>query len=304
MYLMKISAVVNTLNEEKNIARCLDSVKSWADEIVVVDDGSTDRTVEIAQGYTAKIYHHQSVGYVEPARIFAVDKASYDWIFLIDADEEVPQELANSLSSFAKATADKPSGDYSKDEITHVWIPRKNLIFGKWIKHSGWWPDYQVRFFQKGAVIWPSAIHLKPQTSGKELRLEAREDLAVVNHNYNTVSQFINRMNCYTDVETREKIDQKYKFIWQDLILKPTEEFMRRFFAWEGYRDGLHGLALSLLQAFSLLVFYIKIWEKQGFKQEDIDIKHITQESKQIKRHFNYWIRQALGKKSWWKRFF
>ncbi|MBI4039708.1 glycosyltransferase family 2 protein [Candidatus Daviesbacteria bacterium] len=289
---MKISAVVNTLNEEKNIARCLESVK-WADEIVVVDDGSTDKTVAIAQKYTDKIYHHQSVGYVEPARVFAMDKASYDWIFLIDADEEAPKELADILQST----------DYGKEDIAHVQIPRKNLIFGQWIKHTGWWPDYQVRFFQKGTVIWPNAIHLKPQTFGRELRLEAREDLAIVNQNYDTVSQFINRMNRYTDIEAQEKINQGYKFVWPDLILKPTEEFMRRFFAWEGYKDGLHGLALSLLQAFSLLVFYIKIWEKQGFRQEDIDIKQITQESKQINSHFNYWTRQALGKKSWWKRF-
>src|SRR3989344_3276878 len=135
----KISVVINTLNEEANLPRALASVKSFANEIVVVDMMSDDKTVEIAKKAGAKVYEFKRVGYVEPARNFAISKAEGDWIFILDADEELTASLSRELSKIAK----NGSADY-------VRVPRKNMIFGKWVEHSRWWPDYNIRFFKKG----------------------------------------------------------------------------------------------------------------------------------------------------------
>ena len=143
----KISVVINTLNEEKNLPRALASVKKFADEIVVVDMKSDDKTVEIAKKAGAKVYEYKRVGYVEPARNFAIGKATGKWILIIDADERLPGSLVKKLKEIVK----NPSANYYR-------LPRKNLIFGKWVKHSRWWPDYNIRFFQKEFVSWSEII--------------------------------------------------------------------------------------------------------------------------------------------------
>src|SRR6266498_5902614 len=135
----KISVVVTVFNGEKTLNACLESVK-WADEIIVVDDGSTDGTISIAKKHTDKIYHHKSQGFVEPARNFAISKTTGDWILVLDADEQVPQSLAEKLQELA-----------GQSETECVNLPRKNIIFNKWIQHTGWWPDYNIRFFKKGS---------------------------------------------------------------------------------------------------------------------------------------------------------
>jgi len=134
---IKISAVINTRNESENIFDCLNSLK-FCDEIVVVDMESTDNTKEIAKQFTDKVFDHPMVGYVEPARNFAISKAIGDWILVIDADERIPKTLAIKLEEIAE-----------KNEIDYVRIPRQNLIFGQWVRHSRWWPDFNIRFFKK-----------------------------------------------------------------------------------------------------------------------------------------------------------
>ena len=287
-----ISVVVNTLNEERNLARCLNSVRGWADEIVVVDDGSTDRTLEIAKEYTDKIYQHRSAGYVEPARNFALSLSKGEWIFLLDADEEIPQALKDTLKNIDTINT------------THVWIPRKNIIFGQWIEHAGWWPDYHVRFFKNGSVTWSSFIHAKPEAIGKETRLEPREDLAIIHHNYATVSEYVTRLDRYTTIQASETLRNGGTFSWQDCLKQPTAEFLRRYFAWEGYKDGLHGLALSCLQAFSMLVLSLKLWELEKFVKQDISLPEVAQNVAKSGKEFDHWLNQTSGKKNLLKRLF
>ena len=136
----KLSIVISAYNEQKKIRTCLDSVK-WADEIIFIDNSSTDKTVKIAREYTKKIYIQKN----EPTKIdlqknLGIQKATGDWIFVLDADETITPELAKELQELMK-----------RDEVVSngFWVPRKNILFGKWMQHTGWYPDYQLRLFKK-----------------------------------------------------------------------------------------------------------------------------------------------------------
>ncbi len=277
----KITAIINTLNEERNIARALASVK-WADEVIVCDMHSEDQTAVIAKRLGATVIFHKPMGYVEPARNFAISKASHEWVLIVDADEEIPATLAERLQELAKE---------ENSVITHVEIPRKNIIFGSWIKGSMWWPDFNIRFFRKNAVTWTNAIHHKPKVEGQGLSLLADEKLAIVHYHYDTVSQFITRMNRYTDIQAKELIKDEYHFKWQDLLQKPLSEFLSRYFANQGYKDGLHGLTLALLQAFSFVVVYAKTWETQGFQPQTISLKELDAQSVKSGKEIDYWLK-------------
>ena len=289
----KISVVINTLNEESNIERAIKSV-DWADEIIVCDMYSEDGTTEIAKKLGAKIFFHKKEEYVEPARNFAISKAANEWILILDADEVITETLARRLQEIANMTK----------QIDYVRIPMKNIIFGHFMRYSGWWPDYKVRFFKKGQVRWMDKIHRPPETLGQGLDLPADEKFALVHYNYDTVSQFVEKMGRYTTIQAKELKDEGYKFDWNDLFEKPLGEFLSRFFANEGYKDGLHGLALGLLQAFSFLVLYLKLWEMDKFKEQDIVLRQLEVQKEKSAEAINYWIKRSKHPGSLFERIF
>jgi glycosyltransferase involved in cell wall biosynthesis len=289
----KISVVINTYNEELNIERAIKSV-SWADEILVCDMHSDDSTALIARKLGAIVFFHKRTGFVEPARNFAISKAAHEWVLILDADEEIPDSLEGKLKEIIAHPG----------VTTYVEIPRKNIIFNKWMKASQWWPDYNIRFFKKDKVIWGNKIHRPPKTEGQGIRLPEDERWAIVHHNYKTISQFIQRMNRYTDVQARELKQNNNEFNWADLITKPLNEFLGRFFANQGYKDGLHGLSLSLLQAFSEVLVYLKLWEQKEFKEEDIKLENLRQISKDAGKDIDYWFKYGNLSKNPLKRFF
>ena len=281
-----ISVVINTLNEEKNLPKALNSVKDFADEIVVVDMHSDDGTKKIAENFGAEVYEHERMGYVEPARNYAIGKATKEWVLIIDADETIPNLLKSKLKAISR---DVKSSDYYR-------LPRKNIIFGKWVKHSRWWPDYNIRFFKRGSVSWNEIIHSIPVTHGKGADLESIEDNAIIHHTYMTIDQYVDRLNRYTTHQVPVIIKSGYKFSWVDLLKEPTGEFLSRYFQGEGYKDGIHGLALSLLQAFSELVLYLKVWQHEKFEEKSISLTKVTEEIKDRQRDMNYWISDSLIK--------
>ncbi len=289
----KISAVINTFNEEANIKRAIESVK-WADEIIVCDMHSSDQTVKVAKKFGAKIAYHKKEEYVELARNFAISKAISDWILVVDPDEEVPQSLAVRLVEISR----------KMKRIDYVRLPRKNTIFGKWMKASMWWPDYNIRFFRKGKVAWTNKIHRPPEARGAGLDLPEDEKWAIVHHHYESVSQFLQRMDRYTKIQSMELKKEGYKFSWQDLISKPLREFLSRFFANRGYEDGLHGLALSLLQAFSFLAVYLKVWEMDKFKEQELKLEELELIKKQAGEELNYWFNKSEARGNLFKTFF
>ncbi|MBU3926431.1 MAG: glycosyltransferase family 2 protein [Bacteroidetes bacterium] len=283
MYItMAVSAVINTWNEEKNIKRCIDSLASWIDEIIVVDMNSTDATCEIAQKLGARVYSHPQTGYVEPARNFAIEKANSEWIFIIDADEEVHEPLAEKIRTLILGTHGK----------SFFRIPRKNIIFGKWIKHARWWPDLQIRLFKKGMVTWLNEIHSIPVTQGEGVDLEIKEDNSIIHYNYSSISQFITRMDRYTSIQVKEKLSEGYQLKISDFFKKPFSEFISRYLAEEGYKDGLHGLAVCVLQAISEFVVCLKMWEKQKFEEKELNLQTFEENINTVSSEIQYWIKE------------
>lgn len=295
----KISVVINTLDEEENLPRALISVKGFADEVVVCDMQSDDKTVAIAQKTGAKVYKHQRTGYVEPARNFAIGKAKGNWIFILDADEELPDSLAKKLKKIASGDF-YPVGSYQKSDgiqlADYYRIPRKNIIFGKWIKHSGWWPDYNIRFFKRGYVSWSEIIHSVPETTGTGADIEADEGNAVIHYHYSSIEQYIDRLNRYTSIQAKHVIKEGYTFKAGDLMKKPVNEFLSRYFQSEGYKDGIHGLALAGLQTFSEFVKYLKVWQTGKFKEQNVKIEGVIKDMKEAESNVRYWQADTLVK--------
>ncbi len=289
----KISVVINTLNEAENVARAIKSV-DWADEVVVCDMYSEDNTKDVARKLGAKVVFHKREEFVEKARNFALSKAGNDWILVIDPDEEIPPTLAKRLQEMAA----------DLKQISYVRLPRKNLIFGRVMKASMWWPDYNVRFFRKGAVSWIDNIHRSPEVKGEGIDLPAEEGLSITHYHYSSIVQFLERMIRYTKVQAEELRKEGYKFDWKDLIKKPLSEFLSRFFANKGFEDGLHGLALSFLQSFSFLIVYLRLWEMEGFKSAEINLKDAEEVGKQSGFEINYWFKNVNLPKNTFKRFF
>ncbi len=284
---IKVSLVINTLNEERNIVSVIKSVGDFADEVVVVDMESNDNTVPLAKQMGARVFTYPRVGYVEPARNFAIEKAGGEWIFILDADERANPKLIAKLKKLIRS--EKP--DY-------VLIPRKNIIFGRWIKNSRWWPDYNVRFFRKGAVTWKDEIHSEPEKKGRGVTLLPKEKYAIAHKNYSSISDYLQRMDLYSSIQAKEKVVAGYKFSFLDLVEKPAAEFFSRFFAGRGYKDGIHGLALALLQAFSELVLYLKIWQLEGFAESGFNMTDLDRSLVKLEKDLNYWRAEVKLRKN------
>lgn len=283
----RLSVVINTLNESNVLPRVLASVKNIADEIVVVDMESEDNSVEIAKKFGAKVFTHKRLDYVEPARNFSIEKAGGEWILVLDADEEVPVSLANKIREVV-----------SDNRYDYCRIPRKNIIFGHYMRYAHWWPDYNIRLFKKGMVTWNEVIHAAPIATGKGFDFEAKEDMAIVHHTYDTVEKYIEHMNRYTSVQAALKVKNGYKFSWKDMLLRPSNEFLSRYFGDEGYKDGAFGLALSLLQGFSELVYYLKIWQADRFTPINTELSSVIKEMRERERDLHYWQGDSMYKES------
>jgi len=277
-----LSVVITAWNEAKNLPRVIKSVSGLADEIVVVDTGSTDDTAHVARQLGAKVFRHPHTRYVEPVRNFSIAKARGDWLLLLDADEEVPSSLADLIRQVIL-----------EDKADYYRIPRKNLIFGRWIHSTHWWPDYVYRLFKKGHVQWSDAIHSVPITSGIGADLPIQEATSLIHHHYESISQFIDRLNRYTDIQADELLTKNYRFSWADLLSKPADEFLTQYFARRGYADGLHGLILSLLQTFSALVLYAKLWQKAGFPSVDVKLEHLKSLATSKRKEAMWWYLQS-----------
>jgi (heptosyl)LPS beta-1,4-glucosyltransferase len=280
---MSLTTIIHTKNAEKTLKAALESVKSISDELIIIDMESSDETIKIAKKYTETVFTHPDLGYADPARNFGLAKAKHDWILVLDADEELHSQLARFITEVVTGQVD------SSLQADAYYLPRKNILFDKWIEHSGWWPDHQMRLFKRGKVKWRLGVHRLPDVEGTCLTLPAAEKYALIHHNYQTIEQYIERMNRYTEITAQETGASPKTLTSNRVVHAFGDEFFRRFFAEQGINDGVHGLSLSLLQAGYELVVQLKIWQRQGFPQKSEPTASITA-LRAFNRDLAYWL--------------
>ncbi|MEK6817396.1 MAG: glycosyltransferase family 2 protein, partial [Nanoarchaeota archaeon] len=214
---------------------------------------------------------------------FGFSKAKNEWILSLDADERITDELKKEIQSIVRN---------DKKDVNGFWIPRKNIIFGKWIEHTGWYPDYQLRLFKKGKGKFEEKhVHEMIKLEGESGKLKS----PIIHYNYENISQFLQKTLLYTENEADQLIEKGYNFAWQDSIRFPAKEFISRFFASEGYKDALHGLVLSLLMAFYHLIVFVNIWEKLKFKQVEGEqfLESVNEEFSRGQKEIFFWFSKA-----------
>lgn len=249
--MIPVSIVIVTRNEEKNIRDALESVKDF-DEIIIVDSYSNDKTVQICKEYTDKVYQHEWQGYSRQKQI-AIDYAKKKWVFILDADERITLELKEEISQlFTHPISQIPSFGFL--------VPRKNYFLGKWIRYGGWWPDYTLRLFRKDfGYIEQREVHEKVILKGNIGHLNN----PLVHYTYDTISNFIAKMQNYSTLAAKEIIKKKpsRSLLFFKMFTNPFFTFFKMYILKQGFRDGIHGLILSKLYSFYTFLKYLKAWE-------------------------------------------
>lgn len=274
---MLLSVVIITYNEEANICRTLESVQPLvADgkgEIIVVDSGSTDRTVEIAKSHGAKVFIEEWKGYAAQKNS-AIEKATGDWILSLDGDEEVDAELSGELNGCTDDTSKIPKSsrewclttrqsadlEYLKGAPQGFFLRRKNLFLGRWMKHGGFWPDPKLRLFRHGTGrVESRTVHEDVRVQGSTKSIPYG---ALIHHSYPTLSDYIDHMNRYSSLGAEMVIAKgKVRFSFLNIVLRPLFTFTYNYFFRLGFLDGREGLLLHLYHAVYVSWKYAKAWE-------------------------------------------
>jgi len=246
-----ISVVIQTHNEENNIEECIKSAQLLTDNILMVDTESSDKTVLIAKKMGVKIFSFPYSRYVEPARQFGMDKIKSKWVFILDADERITEELAKEVKDAIRS-----------DRYSYYGIPRKN-IFGKtrWLKHGGWWPDYQIRLISKSHFqLWPREIHSTPVIKGKRGGLKK----PLIHYFHGDLETMVDKTTVFEDVEAELLFKAGRRASTLIFFRKFLGELYRRLVRNFGFLDGEIGIIETIYQAFSKTITYLYLYEKKS----------------------------------------
>jgi glycosyltransferase involved in cell wall biosynthesis len=240
---VKISATIITYNEERNIARAIESLRC-ADEIVVMDSSSSDRTVEIAEKLGAKVNDSPWPGYAKQKNL-AAERASYDWILSIDADESLSEALEAEIWSIKK----------NGPQFDAYTMPRMAKYLGRWIRHSGWYPDRKVRLYNRHKATWVGDfVHETVKVQGRLGHLESN----LLHFTCESLSEHLRTMDRYTTLAAEQLLGSKQKVTWGRLLLEPPWTFFQTYFLKLGFLDGVEGLAIANMAALYNFVKYAK----------------------------------------------
>ena len=251
---MKITATVITFNEEHNIAAALESL-SWADEIIVVDSESTDHTVEIAHRFTDRVFVRPWPGY-SAQKNFAAEQASGDWIFSLDADERVSEELKREIEQIRRG---------AQPTAAAFEMPRSTFYLGRWIKHSGWRPDYKRRLYRRDRARWRGDyVHETLDVNGEVQKLTGN----ILHYTVRDASEHHLRMDRYTTLAAEEAHTRGESASLVTLLLSPTLVFVRSYLLKLGFLDGAAGLAIARFAAHYDFLKRLKLWEKRVKRDE------------------------------------
>jgi (heptosyl)LPS beta-1,4-glucosyltransferase len=257
----KISIVLVTFNEERNIEECLDSAK-WADEIIVVDSFSTDRTLEFARRYQPRIFQRPWPGFGKQKN-FALQQASMDWILLIDADERITEELRREIENLLASSSGRPVA---------YRVARKNYFYGYWLGWGGQFPDWQTRLYRKGIGSYD---HTEPHEGFIfEGELGTLQN-PLIHYTERRISDHFPKLNLYSSLAAAQRAQTCKKVHGYDLIFRPLITFYQFYLRKQGFRDGIPGLIQATFKSFYTFVKYAKVWEihqqKEGMENAHRD---------------------------------
>ncbi len=273
---MTLSVVIIAYNEESNLARTLESVqplvRDGQGEIIVVDSGSTDRTVEIAESFGTKVFIEEWKGYAAQKNS-AIDKATGDWILSLDADESLEPALVELISGHSSPSKSGSAEwcltmvlagqaaanmQFLKGEPVGFWFPRKNFFLGRWMKHGGFWPDRKLRLFRRGSgQIKDTLVHEVIEVNGNTITLP----YAIFHHSYPTLSDYIDHMNRYSSLGAEMAVRKGQRGNIINIVVRPLLTFIYNYFFRLGFLDGREGLLLHLYHAVYVSWKYAKAWE-------------------------------------------
>jgi len=246
----KISAVLITYNEEEKIERALKSLEKVSDEILVVDSYSTDSTPEICRQYATRLIQRSWQGY-RIQKQFATEQAQYSWILNLDADEMLSPELAQEILTWKNL----PSLHQG------YFFPRKTFFMGRWISHTTWYPDWQLRLFKRNYGCWKGGrVHEFFQVAGSTAKFNGR----IYHHTYSSSSEYLQQLDNFSALAARDYLDHGKKTSWYHFCLYPPAVFLKNYVIKLGFLDGIPGLFVSILAAISTLFKYWKLWELQS----------------------------------------
>lgn len=281
--MQKISVVISAYNESRKIRDCLKSVKGFADEIIVVDNSSTDGTATIAKSFGAKTHRRINNLMLNVNKNFGFTKAKNDWILNLDADERLTDELKTEIATVL--------AEELPEDVSAFAIPRKNIIFGKWIEHTGWYPDYQLRLFRKSkGQFLEKHVHEQLDVDGKIQNLL----YPMLHESYSSIREFLLKFFVIYAPNEAEQLmkTENYQYRVSDFVARPWSEFIKRFQVEKGYKDGLHGLILSLLMAFYHFVVICYVWEKKKFSDLNENVENVLETQLiKSKKEYTYWKR-------------
>jgi glycosyltransferase involved in cell wall biosynthesis len=249
-----LSVVLATYNEEKNLPSCLDAVKDLADEIVIVDGSSSDKTVEIGKQYNAIVKVTTNKPNFHINKQMAIDMASKDWILQLDGDEHVSADLREEIKKILEK---------DKEEFNGYWMPRKNWFLGRFLMKGGQYPDYTLRFYRNGKGRLPQKdVHEQAVVEGKVGYLRS----ALLHYPYKNFSHYLNKWNRYNILfagqikqeQSKNNLLKKFLYAIGYLFVKPSHWFLTTFFRHKGFMDGWQGFVFSLFSALRFPASYLK----------------------------------------------
>ena len=242
-----IAPVVITKNEERNIGPCLESLR-WVHDLIVVDACSTDRTVEVVREYTPRVFIRPWPGF-GPQKNYGIDRATADWILIVDADERVTESLREEIIRSLEA---------GPDDLVGFEIPRRNFFYGRWIQGGGLYPDRQLRLFRRQAGRYDDVLlHERLEIRGRINRLTAPLD----HYSMPSIKDHVGKMMRYTTLGAQEKLKTKSKITAVDLAGNHVMTIIRTYVFRKGYRDGIHGVIVALFAGLHTFVKYAKAWD-------------------------------------------
>ncbi len=251
-----LTVIVHTRNEERNIEACLASVKDWADEIIVMDMESTDRTVEIARRYTDKVFSHPLIRDFDAARNVSAEYASHEWILYLDADERMTPKLAQAITQFIQQ---------APPEVAGVQLPYRNYFLGHWIRHAGgWYPGYKApMLLRRGRFRWRARVHEGVEVQGTVLRFPADDPTCAIEHHTDpTLAHFFQKLNHYSESEADKLQELNAPCTWQAIAEAFADGLRLYYDETEGKRDGAFGFLLSLCGGLSQMSNWLKYAER------------------------------------------